>query len=574
MAFNLSITQFVVISLSVLAIILGTIFLFNLSLFSKDIIETDLPSPYQDDIVAQSTRIDLTVTPSTSQEGTIFAVIADIRPSRNTQDVEVIIERNGQQIPLTLYDDGRHQDGAANDGKFGALLDSQNFALGTYKIKDSNGNELSEFTLQDSKCQALIGSPAYEKINFLILPYGYANIENFKEDARKIILSRGALFEIEPFKSNFDDLSFSFVEPIQDLECEIGCRGINTMVCCNDARVVDAASQCHYDSLIVLINSDKGCGTASFYTKLCANSGLNSLILAHELGHSFGGLADEYVYSDYFDYSIPEETILEMPNCDVAGCPKWESITTDCYEGCTSPDLYRPSPNSIMRYVSFGSFNEVSKLALQSQIERRTQAESQMHANNPQWKSFYVNLDYSNGEISLSPATVKPVKAGILSLNGYFTANLLDENNNIIYSSEIPLPIIEFPAMEISEKPLINNELTLPLTLPFNPNTKTLEIARNNQILATTSLAIFTDRCGDGVCQSSENHVKCPTDCALENDNFCQSGQCDPDCPNYEQCLSPQEDKNYFWLVLFIALPLLVIAIILFKSRKTASPSA
>jgi hypothetical protein len=342
------------------------------------------------------------------------------------------------------------------------------------------------------------------------------------------------------------------------------------MVCCNDVKVTNTASQCHYDNLIILINSNSGCGTASFYTKLCSKSARAGQVMAHELGHAFGNLADEYTYSDYFDYTIPEDLILEMPNCDVEGCPKWSSQTSECYEGCTSPNLYRSSQNSIMRYVSFGAFNEISKVALEKEIERRTQTETRMHQQNPQWRSYYVNLDYSGGEVKLSPVTIRPVKPGLLSAEGYFTANIKDENNNILYSSKLPLPLIEYPALEISEKPIINSHITLPVTLPFNPSAKTLEISHNNQVLATTSLAVFTDRCGDNHCQSSENNLNCANDCAPQNDNFCESTQCDPDCPNFEECNSNSQPnkKNYIWAILLIILPIILLIMITLKAKK------
>lgn len=570
MALNLSITGLVIIVLSVIGILLGTFILLNITVFSRDIIDTtELPTPYVGGTTSQS-RLDITVTPTTSQEGTVFAVVADTWPREEFQDLSVTIEKDGQQIPLTLYDDGQHQDGAAKDGKYGAILDSQNFALGTYKIKNSQGTDLSEFTLQDSKCSALVGSPALEKINFLILPYGYSDLEDFKQDAKSLLLGKNTISEIEPFKSNFEDFSFSFINPTKDLECRVGCNGVETMVCCNDAKVVETASQCNYDGLIVLINSDAGCGTASFYTKLCAKSKSNGLILAHELGHSFGNLADEYTYSDYFTYNLPEDLILEMPNCDVAGCPKWADEKSDCIEGCTSPNLYRSSANSIMRYVSFGSYNDVSKSAIIHQIERRTQTES-THKENPQWRSYYVNMDYSHNEVKLSPVTTLPVQAGTLSIGGYFKADVKDADNNILYETELPLPLIEFPAMEISDKPIIKDKIALPVALPFNPLAKTLEISHNGKKLATTSLAVFTDRCGDNICQSSENHVSCAKDCALESDDFCQSAQCDPNCPDFEKCTAALQPvkKNYLWPMLLIILPMVVIAAILIKSKRS-----
>ncbi|MFH1802133.1 MAG: M64 family metallopeptidase [archaeon] len=569
MALKLSISAMVIIFLSVFALVLGVIYLTNLYIFSQDITSTELPIPNIDpDTRPATTRIDLVVTPSSSLKGTVFALIADTWPPTPNQALNLIIEKEGEETSVVLFDDGQHYDGQSNDGTYGALLDSQDLSLGVYQVKDEEYNELAEFTLHDSKCQPLIGSPTNDKINFLILPYGYSDLEAFKQDAQDVILGKNSIYGIEPFKSNFDRFSFSFVEPTEDLECEVGCKGIETMVCCNDARVVDTASQCHYDGIIVLINSDEGCGTASFYTKLCGKSSKAGLILAHELGHSFGGLADEYVYQDYFDsYNIPDSLILSMPNCDTEGCEKWAGITDQCFEGCTSPNLYRPSPNSIMRYLSFGKFNEVSQTSLQEEVNRHVIQEAQLDYKDPNLKSYYVNLHYEDGNIQLGPVTALPVKPGIISTTGYFTANLRGKNGALLHTTKIPLPIFELPALEISDKPIVLQKITLPVILPFTPNAQSIEIVADARIVATASLSPFQENCGNGICDPEENRVTCNEDCTLQNDNLCEFSHCDPDCPDQEACNQTTKEK-YIWTITLIVIALIAILVVLFRSKK------
>jgi len=72
--------------------------------------------------------------------------------------------------------------------------------------------------------------------------------------------------------------------------------------------------------------------------------------------------------------------------------------------------------------------------------------------------------------------------------------------------------------------------------LPFNPNATTLEIFKGDAVVLVTSLAVFTDKCGDNNCDYSENHVNCEKDCRIESDKFCQSETCDPNCPDYKDC--------------------------------------
>lgn len=563
MALNLSITSFVIISLSTIALVLGIILFANIAFFSKQIIETDLPAPNTN---SQLERLDVTVTPPTSQKGTVFAIVANTWPKSESQDLYLTIKKDSEELPLILFDDGNHYDEKAKDGIYGSLFNSQNLDLGEYFIIDSNQKKLASFTIHEPGCEPLIGSPSTDKINFIVLPSGYTDMEDFKQDVNDIVLGRDSIYGIEPFKSDFSKFAFSFSQPSQDLKCEVGCRGVPNMICCDDLAVSNEASQCHYDGIIVLENSEVNCGTSSFYSRVCAKSENANLILAHELGHSFGGLADEYIYSENFaSYNIPESYVLTFPNCDEAGCPKWADKTSSCYAGCTSPNLYRSSENSIMRAYLFGQFNLVSADHLEQTIQEHLTKESEIKSSN--FKSYSLNMNYVDGEVKLSPVSLMPVRAGVLSTNGFFTATIKDKNQQILFESKIPLPILEQPAMEISDTPFVNEQLNLPIVLPYLPTAETLEISDEEKILAKTSLAVFSDTCGNKICDASENQISCSADCNETDDNFCESGICDPDCPNFTACSS--QNKNYFWPAAMIIVALILIAVVIIRSRKT-----
>ncbi|MFH1290176.1 MAG: M64 family metallopeptidase [Nanoarchaeota archaeon] len=569
MSLNLSISQFVILVIATIAVISGVALLMNIQGMAEDTI-SDIPTDFLIGETNRVNRLDVIVTPQASIEGTIFTVTAETWPRKETQDLFLSIETTSISEEIILYDDGQHFDGEANDGVYGGLFDSKNKPLGEYSIQDSQQNELSNLIVHEPGCEPIFGGSSPERINFVILPAGYSDHEKFRQDALNLITEEESLSNIEPFKSHLDKLSFVLVDTLRNLECELGCHGIENAVCCNDQIVAEEASQCHYDEIIVLIDSEEDCGTASHYAKVCSGSGIGELILAHELGHSFGGLADEYVYAEYFsDYNVPESYTLKSANCDTVGCEKWKDFTKDCYEGCTSPSLYRSSPNSIMRYLSFGKFNPVSEQHIERLVLRHLTRETELISETPK-KSYFTNLLYNNGSVSLAPVSLKPVRAGFQLGQPGFTATIRDKESKVLYETQVPLPLIEYPALEISDRPIINTKINIPILLPFSPEANSLEISDQGQILTTTSLAIFSPTCGDSLCDPEENHLSCAQDCNITSDNFCETSYCDPDCPSQETCLNRKE-QTYIWSIILIVLALSVIGVILVKARRPSS---
>lgn len=79
-------------------------------------------------------------------------------------------------------------------------------------------------------------------------------------------------------------------------------------------------------------------------------------VAVHEIGHSLFNLADEYSYGWGTD---------EDPNCDTAGCAKWQDLQdvddeVRCVAGCEDNNYYVASPASLMRTLS-GKWDAVSR---------------------------------------------------------------------------------------------------------------------------------------------------------------------------------------------------------------------
>ena len=133
----------------------------------------------------------------------------------------------------------------------------------------------------------------------------------------------------------------------------------------------------HADSVITLSGGNfRSYAYRSGYIQMSNELLSQSLTLAHEMGHSFGGLDDEY-YSDILGERNPGTGI----NCVETRAEALKKFRTDKYQGCggdcgedyNCADFYRPSYNSIMKYQMpiFGSeFNSFSSNYIHERYSR------------------------------------------------------------------------------------------------------------------------------------------------------------------------------------------------------------
>lgn len=127
-----------------------------------------------------------------------------------------------------------------------------------------------------------------------------------------------------------------------------GCAEIDRLICADRESVLNAAQSVPwYDEIAVLVNDPVYGGSGGEYL-ISYNGYWGPYVYVHELGHSFGNLADEYLYGEY-PGSVPN------CNCDsnylYPGWQVWIDIGSPgvgAFLGCSYNNLYRPTNNSCM----------------------------------------------------------------------------------------------------------------------------------------------------------------------------------------------------------------------------------
>lgn len=183
-----------------------------------------------------------------------------------------------------------------------------------------------------------ISGPSEQCIDVIIVAEGYtaAESEVFYADAAKAMNS---ILSHEPFKHLRDRFNFRAACP------ESSCSGVsipgkglwldtplhshfNTfysdryLTTLHVKDLHDAIAGIPYEHIVILANTDNygGGGIYNSYTLTTAHHPLFEPVVAHEFGHSFAGLADEYYYDDqYSDYYHPD-------------CEPWEQNITTMYD--------------------------------------------------------------------------------------------------------------------------------------------------------------------------------------------------------------------------------------------------
>jgi hypothetical protein len=231
--------------------------------------------------------------------------------------------------------------------------------LTTFKIDPSDVRICRENRAVGSQIFKLgENGPSDEKVDLLFLGEGYTSLESQKFESD---LSRATeiLFSVEPFKSNRTLFNVTgVVYPSHETGVDNPSKDIfkntvmnftfNTfgsqryLMTLDPRRLNDIASAAPHDAIIVLINTDiyGGGGIYNLYAALSVDNDYLSNILLHELGHSFGGLGDEYYSGDVAYYEFyPVDVEPWEPNLTVQKSfqkLKWNKFLTPGIEIPTS----------------------------------------------------------------------------------------------------------------------------------------------------------------------------------------------------------------------------------------------
>ncbi|MEV0457307.1 M64 family metallopeptidase [Catellatospora methionotrophica] len=167
------------------------------------------------------------------------------------------------------------------------------------------------------------------------------------------------LVEVVSAQSGVDNDPTQGVSRNTALDMYFWCGGIERLLCLNETKAKQYAAQAPaVDAIIAVGNTTKYGGAG--YPSLATASGGNARsgqIAIHELGHSVGGLADEYwTAGTTYTGSEPREINVTTSS----GCAKWSSYlgratpdggTIGCFQGGHqyANGIYRPSQDSLMR---------------------------------------------------------------------------------------------------------------------------------------------------------------------------------------------------------------------------------
>jgi hypothetical protein len=157
------------------------------------------------------------------------------------------------------------------------------------------------------------------QLDLLVLAEGYeaADEGKFAADSRRLV---GALLATEPFRSRAADISVRglFVASPQS-GIRDPRRGVwsdsafgasfnafdsdRYVLTYRDRELRELAAQAPYDALVIVFNARKygGGGIFNLWATVAADTSVADYVFVHELGHSLGGLADEY-YSSQVSY--------------------------------------------------------------------------------------------------------------------------------------------------------------------------------------------------------------------------------------------------------------------------------
>ncbi len=229
---------------------------------------------------------------------------------------------------------------------------------------------------------------ADNRVDLVMVGDGYTSAEQtqFQQDAAAMTSS---FFNHEPFttyQNYFMVHSVSVIsnesgvdnDPNQginrDTALDMGfwCGGTERLLCVNVSKAYSYANNApDVDQVIALANSTKYGGAGYTGSDLATSSGQNSSsseVVVHELGHSFGNLADEYDYGGGTTWTggeVPEPNVSIMDSAAMAGSgQKWDAwlgVNQGAFDGLVGTyegaryykkGIYRPTNNSLMRALN------------------------------------------------------------------------------------------------------------------------------------------------------------------------------------------------------------------------------
>lgn len=298
-----------------------------------------------------------------------------------------------------------------------------------------------------------------KRINMVVLPDGYTSdqLSTFLNDAENI---SNELFATTPFKeySNFFNthaIEVPSIEsgadhpgtatdvsepasPVVDVDTYFGSTFDyfdihRLLVPVNGSAVstVLANNYPGYDQVIVLANTTVYGGSGGWLATTSLHASAPEIAI-HEIGHSFGGLADEYYAGDFYAgerYNMTAETDPNLVKWNEWMNENGIGIYAHCCGG-ESENWYRPHQSCKMRYLGSPFCSVCTQRFIDRIYELVTPIDSYSPANN--------TVNYTGGNIDFVINTINP-EPNTLKVEWLLNGNVLatDVNNITLGSFEL-----------------------------------------------------------------------------------------------------------------------------------------
>jgi hypothetical protein len=186
------------------------------------------------------------------------------------------------------------------------------------------------------------GDPA-EKLDVLYLGDDYSpdQLSLYRSDVEVFYQQ---LLNVEPFSTFAGNINIHRIDNTHDL----GCWYSGRLIQCDTNQVLAVALNAPHDFIVVIVNNSQYGGSGGSLIAVAFRdtdpdrTGNGPRVAVHEIGHTFGRLADEYLAQ----YS----GLRNAPNCTIdPKCSAWIDFpNTGCFQGCNFPDEYRSTENDCL----------------------------------------------------------------------------------------------------------------------------------------------------------------------------------------------------------------------------------
>lgn len=324
------------------------------------------------------------------------------------------------------------------------------------------------------QCNSLIYN-SEDKINLLFFSSENEAVEYSSE-----------LFSFYPLNENKEEFNIYYIEPsVYEPECEIY---QNIAILCYSKSIIKTASSCPNDYIFVLKSESSEIRSSSYMNVVSINKNHQKSVIAHEFGHSFANLAEEYT---------PATLPLKSKNC-VSECNKFDSLNEGCYEGCSKTDYFRSINSGIMRTLSsksYGAFNSFLISEKISKFKRITgNVVSENDFNSCLDKEYYLISGLYNIETETINISSKTLDIGCVgsSGSGPFEYSINNIDGSTLGSGEFNPEFIFTDAQDSNDEQIsggvFNSNHEFILKIPVLKQADKLSISKEDKLLAEVEL--------------------------------------------------------------------------------------